>query len=192
MAHYVLIHGANSSGNSFNYILSQLELNKKDYTKIQYKSSDGFFFNLEQMAHKVKDKENIIVVGHSLGGLYALHLTKLVNVVSGISISTPFNGSSLADWAKFMMPNYQLWHDIGTNSHPVIMGKEITIDIPWTQIVSTKGRVPWIVPDNDGVVTIRSQKSRNDMKFIELPYNHYEIMCVPQTLEVIKTHRNMV
>jgi hypothetical protein len=185
MAHYVFLHGANSSSNSFNYIISQLQLNKKDFTMIDYKSSDGFYFNLENMMNKLSNKNKLFMVGHSLGGIYALHLSKLVDVIGGITIGTPFSGSSLADWARFMIPNYQLFRDVGRNSHPIIMGKKININVPWTQLISTKGRVPWMLADNDGVVTIRSQKSRNDMTHIELPYNHYEIMCAQETPKLI-------
>ena len=192
MAHYVFLHGANSSSNSFNYVISQLQLNTKDFTKIDYKSSDGFYFNLENMMKKLSNKDKLFMVGHSLGGIYALHLSTLVDVVAGITIGTPFSGSSLADWARFMIPNYQLFRDVGRNSHPIIMGKEININVPWTQLISTKGRVPWMLADNDGVVTIRSQKSRNDMTHIELPYNHYEIMCAPETPSIIqKLHKQI-
>ena len=52
------------------------------------------------------------MIGHSLGGLYALHLTKHVNVAGAVSISTPFAGSWTADWAIFFVPiiNYfEMW-----------------------------------------------------------------------------------
>lgn len=192
MAHYVFLHGANSSSNSFNYIISQLQLNKKDFTVIDYKSADGFYVNLEIMMNKLSNKNNLFMVGHSLGGIYALHLTSLVDVVGAMTIGTPFSGSSLADWAKFMMPHYQLFRDVGTCSHPIYMGKEININVPWTQLVSTKGRVPWMLADNDGVVTIRSQKSRNDMNYVELPYNHYEIMCAQETPKLIYEAYNKI
>ena len=192
MAHYVFLHGANSSSNSFNYIISQLLLNKKDFTVIDYKSADGFYVNLESMMNKLSNKNKLFMVGHSLGGIYALHLTALVDVVGAMTIGTPFSGSSLADWAKFMIPHYQLFRDVGTSSHPIYMGKEINITVPWTQLVSTKGRVPWMLADNDGVVTIRSQKSRNDMNYIELPYNHYEIMCAQETPKLIYEAYNKI
>lgn len=185
MTHIVFLHGANSSSNSFNYIITNLKLNSKDYTKIDYKSSNGFFLNLEIMANTLKNKEKLFLVGHSLGGIYALHLAQLVDVCGGVTIGTPYSGSSLADWAKFMMPQYQLLHDVGTSSYPIVLGKEFNINVPWTQIVTTKGRVPWMMADNDGVVTIKSQKSRNDINYIPLPYNHYEIMCAPETPKII-------
>ena len=96
----------------------------------------------------------------------------------------------MADWARYMFPNYKLFKEIGTKSIPVTEGKKITVNIPWTQLVSTTGRVPWMIPNNDGVVTIRSQKSRTDMEVIELPYNHYDIMCAPETVKIIKETLN--
>lgn len=192
MVHYVFLHGANSSSNSFNYIASQLQLNSKEFTKIDYKSSNGFYPNLEHIANTIASKGKIFLVGHSLGGIYALHLSKLVDVAGAVTIGTPFSGSSLADWAKIMIPAYQLFHDVGTMSHPIVMGNEIQITVPWTQLVSSKGRVPWMIPNNDGVVTLRSQMSRNDMTHVLLPYNHYEIMCAPETPKLISEMYNKI
>jgi len=181
MPHYVFIHGANSSSDSFNYIISNIK--PKNSTIIDYDSANGFFPNLEMMANKIPKDKKIFLVSHSLGGIYSVHLTNIFNVVGAVSISTPYSGSSLADWARFMIPNYQLFRDVGTKSQPIITAQDIKITIPWIQLVSTKGRVPWMVPDNDGVVTIQSQKSRTDMTHIPLPYNHYDIMCSPEVVK---------
>ena len=60
-----------------------------------------------------KVKGPYFMIGHSLGGLYALHLTKHVDVAGAVSISTPFAGSWTADWARFFVPTYQLFRDVG-------------------------------------------------------------------------------
>ena len=192
MSHYVFIHGANSSTNSFNYIISQLQLKEKDYTRIDYSSTDGFYDNLDKMLETVKNIKNPYIVSHSLGGIYGIHLTKYIKCLGGVSIATPHNGSSLADWLKFMNPKSKLLHDIGTNGLPILTAKSISLDIPWVQVVTRSGRVPWMIPDNDGVVTIRSQKVRNDINYVELPYNHFEIMCVPETVTLIKEFKHFI
>lgn len=182
--HIVYIHGANSTGASFNYIKTKLK--NDNNTTINYQSVYGFYSNLEYMLDILADKGKLFLVGHSLGGLYCLHISEKLPVSGAVTISTPYNGSSMADWARYMFPNYRLLKDVGTASNPVNEGRDIKPDIPWTQVVSVSGRVPWMFPNNDGVVTIRSQKSRDDMEIIELPYNHYDIMCVPETVDVIK------
>lgn len=184
MPHIVFIHGANSSSASFNYIKTKIK--PKNQTSIDYQSVYGFDSNLEYMLDVLSPYKKLFIIAHSLGGIYALHLSNKLPVVGAVTISTPYNGSSLADWARYMFPNYKLFKDVGTKSNPVNTGKEIKINIPWTQLVSTTGRVPWMLPNNDGVVTIRSQTSRPDMELIELPYNHYDIMCAPDTVSIIK------
>lgn len=184
MTHIVYIHGANSSSASFNYIESKIK--SKEKTKIDYNSSYGFASNLEYMIEELSSHKKIFIIAHSLGGIYALHLYKHLPVIGALTISTPYSGSSMADWARYMFPNYKLFKEVGTKSTPITDAKDIKLDIPWTQLVSTTGRVPWMIPNNDGVVTIRSQKSRTDMELIELPYNHYDIMCAPETVKIIK------
>lgn len=185
MLHYVFIHGANSSTNSFNYIISQLGLSKEEYTRIDYDSNSGFYENLIQMEETLHNKKNLFIIGHSLGGIYAIHLSQKLDCVGGISIATPHGGSSLADWLRFMNPKSKLLQDIGTMGLPILTAKQIVLDTPWIHVVTTKGRVPWMIPDNDGVITIRSQKIRTDVNYVELPYNHFEVMCVPEIATII-------
>ncbi len=104
---------------------------------------------------------------------------------SGVSISTPFRGSSTADWAKYVVPSYPLFRDIGRKSDPIKKANEIELDIPWTQIVSTTGGVPYHNGPNDGVVTLASMTHRTDMEYIEVPHTHYETMCSDQVAEIV-------
>jgi hypothetical protein len=53
--------------------------------------------------------------------------------------------------------------------------------------VTTQGSAPWIPALNDGVVTISSQRKREDiMDLIELDCNHYEVVLNDQVIEIIK------
>ena len=168
----IWIHGANQSGLSFQYLRSLTRF--KNELVVEYDTSNKFFDNLEMLSNKInKVRGPYFVIGHSLGGLYALHLTKHVDVAGAVSISTPFAGSWTADWARFFVPTYQLFRDVGRRSIPVKESQGINLKVEWTQIVSTKGNVPYHGGQNDGVCTIKSMKSRKDMELIEVPHTHF-------------------
>jgi len=179
----VWIHGANQTSLSFNYLRAKTNF-EREYL-IDYSSMNRFYYNLDKMIVELKDIGPVFVVGHSLGGLYALHLTQHVEVVGGVSISTPFRGSSTADWAKYMVPSYALFKDVGRQAPAVQDSFKIYLDIPWTQIVSTTGSVPYHNGPNDGVVTIASMEHRQDMEFIRVEHTHYEVVCSDLVADII-------
>ena len=180
----IWIHGANQSGLSFQYLRSLTQF--KNELVVEYETSNKFFNNLEMLSQKIKQvKGPYFVIGHSLGGLYALHLTKHVEIAGAVSISTPFAGSWTADWARFFVPTYQLFREVGRRSIPIKEAQGIKLKVAWTQIVSTKGNVPYHGGQNDGVCTLKSMKSRKDMELIEVPHTHFEVMCSDLVAEII-------
>ena len=180
----IWIHGANQSGLSFQYLRSLTRF--KNELVVEYDTSNKFSSNLEMLSNGInKVRGPYFIIGHSLGGLYALHLTKHVEIVGAVSISTPFAGSWTADWARFFVPTYQLFREVGRRSIPIKESKTINLNVDWTQIVSTKGNVPYHGGQNDGVCTIKSMKSRKDMELIEVPHTHFEVMCSDLVAEII-------
>ena len=180
----IWIHGANQSGLSFQYLRSLTHF--KSELVVEYDTSHKFYKNLERLANEIKQvKGPYFIIGHSLGGLYALHLTKHVDIASAVSISTPFAGSWTADWARFFVPTYQLFREVGRRSIPIKESQDIKLKVDWTQIVSTKGNVPYHGGQNDGVCTLKSMKSRKDMELIEVPHTHFEVMCSDLVAEII-------
>ena len=180
----IWLHGANQSGLSFQYLRSLTCF--KNELVIEYDTSHKFKDNLEMLSTDIaKVRGPYFMIGHSLGGLYALHLTKHVNVAGAVSISTPFAGSWTADWARFFVPKYQLFRDVGRRSTPIKEAQDIELSVDWTQIVSTKGNVPYHGGKNDGVCTIKSMKSRKDMELIEVPHTHFEVMCSDLVVKII-------
>ena len=180
----IWLHGANQSGLSFQYLRSLTGF--KNELVVEYDTSHKFKDNLAMLANEIaKLRGPYFMIGHSLGGLYALHLTKHVNVAGAVSISTPFAGSWTADWARFFVPTYQLFRDVGRRSIPIKESQNIKLTVDWTQIVSTKGNVPYHGGQNDGVCTIKSMKSRKDMELIEVPHTHFEVMCSDLVVEII-------
>tara|TARA_R110000851_G_scaffold114244_2_gene239348 strand:+ start:412 stop:1074 length:663 start_codon:yes stop_codon:yes gene_type:complete len=181
----VWLHGAGQSSTSFNYL--RMVLPDWPATLIDYSGENSFYDNLDQIQDSVCSKEPLFVIGHSLGGIYGLHLTQHCNVVGGISISTPFNGSALADWAKYLIPSYPLFKEVGPKSRPMIEANSIPINVPWTQIVSTTGTVPYLKSPNDGVVTVESMEQRkNDMECVRVKNTHYEVMCSNDVAHIIQ------
>ena len=177
-------HGANQTSLSFKYLQDKTQFSNE--IMVNYSSMNRFYDNLEMIADTCKGKGPHFVIGHSMGGLYALHLTKYVRVVCGVSISTPFRGSSTADWAKYIVPSYPLFRDIGRKSDPIREANEMQLQIPWTQIVTTTGSVPYHNGPNDGVCTLASMTHRGDMEHIEVAHTHYETMCSDNVAEIIK------
>lgn len=182
----VYIHGANATGESFNYIREHL--NYKDEIVIEYSSKNSFEENLEQMKEILANFSNLFFICHSLGGIYALHLANHFKnqVVGAVTLSTPYGGSTYADYAKYFLPFSRLLRDIGPSSRSMMLTNNLKVIHPWTNVVTLNGDSMWMVEPNDGVVTIDSMKHRKDMQFFEISSNHYEVMVNPTVVNLIK------
>lgn len=183
----IYIHGAGASGSSFNYIRDNLK--QDDELVIEYNTLNGFEDNLEQMTRLLVNSDNLFFICHSMGGIYAAHLANRFKeqTVGAVTMSTPYGGAGIADYAKYFLPFSRLLRDIGPSSRPMRLTNKLQIVHPWCNIVTTAGDSPWMVEPNDGVVTISSQKHRTDMEFYELNLNHYEVVISPDTINIIKT-----
>ncbi len=183
----VYIHGATATHNSFAFIQKSLEA--KNYLYIEYPRDKTAFENLDNMKDIILNNETepMFIVCHSLGGIYALHLLEQFDNIRGVvSLATPFTGSDIAVWGKIMNPSYKLFNDITPRSEFIRSTRDIDVKIPWTQIVTTTGEVPWMEQPNDGVVTKRSMMARSDVDYVEISNNHYEIVQCTRAVEVIK------
>ena len=183
----VYIHGATATHNSFAFI--QQSINAKNYLYIEYPRDRTAFENLDNMKDIIINNvsEPMFIICHSLGGIYALHLLEEFKDIKGVvSLATPFAGSDIAVWGKVMNPGYKLFNDITPKSEFIRTTKDIDVKIPWTQVVTTTGEVPWMEQPNDGVVTKKSMTARPDIDYIEIPNNHYEIVQCTRAVEVIK------
>lgn len=183
----VYIHGANASGNSFNYI--RHHLNHPVETVIEYNSYNGFKSNLNRMRETIsRSNDSIFFVAHSLGGIYALHLAQdFFNRVAGaVTLSTPYGGCREAVLAQFFLPFNQLMRDISPGSEPMSSVPKMSVPKRWTNIVTTCGNSPFITSPNDGVVTLDSMKHLSDqMELVTLETTHYEVVLSPETVNII-------
>jgi len=182
----VYIHGASATSESFNYIREHI--GGSDMV-IDYDSANGFSNNLADMQDLLKSVDDIFFIGHSLGGIYALHLANLIpdQVLGAVTLSTPYGGAESADFAKYFLPFSRLLKDIGPHSWPMQQADRIEIHHPWTNIVTVKGDAAWIMGPNDGVVTVASQRHHNaGMELIEVNYNHYEVVLNDRVIGIIQ------
>jgi pimeloyl-ACP methyl ester carboxylesterase len=180
----VYIHGASATSESFNYIRSKLGSG----IDINYDSRNGFENNLEDMKAQLKDVKDIAFVAHSLGGVYSLHIANAMpqSVKGAVTLSTPYGGAEVAEFAQFFLPFSRLMRDIGPSSWVMKQANNIKIQHPWTNIVTVKGQSPFLLEHNDGVVTIASQKHHADMELVEVDYNHYEVVLAEPVIKIIK------
>lgn len=183
--HYVFIHGANQNSSCWEYIVKTL--NPTNYTFIDYDSKFSFDENLNNMSDQIKSLKNIFFVSHSLGGIYSVHLYNQYqnNVVGAVTLSTPYGGSSLAKIFRYMFPTVQLFQDICPSSDPISQANLINIQVPWTQIVSVNGHNPVHILPNDGVITIHSMMHRDDIDYIKIDCDHYNILQSKEVVEHI-------
>jgi len=180
----VYIHGASATSESFNYIRSKIG----DGIDINYDSRNGFEKNLNDMIEQLKDVKDIAFVAHSLGGIYSLHIANAMpeQVKGAVTLSTPYGGAEVAEFAKFFLPFSRLMRDIGPSSWVMRQADKIKIQHPWTNVVTVQGQSPFIVEPNDGVVTIASMKHHADMELVEVDYNHYEVVLSDKIIGIIK------
>ena len=180
----VYIHGASATSESFNYIRQRIG----DGISIDYDSRNGFENNVKDMVDQLDDVDDAFVIAHSLGGIYSLHIANTIpkQVFGAVTLSTPYGGAEVADFAQFFLPFSRLMRDIGPSSWAMKQAKQIKIQHPWTNVVSLRGQSPFIPTANDGVVSIESQKHHADMELVEVEYNHYEVVLSDQVIDIIK------
>jgi len=180
----VYIHGASATSESFNFIRKKIGTG----IDVNYDSRNGFENNLKDIQQQLAGVENIFFIAHSLGGVYSLHLANALpdQVVGAVTLSTPYGGAEVAEFAKYFLPFSRLMRDIGPSSWAMRQADKIKIQHPWTNIVTVKGQSPFIMEPNDGVVTIASQKHHACMELIEVDYNHYEVVLSDQVVKLIK------
>jgi pimeloyl-ACP methyl ester carboxylesterase len=180
----VYIHGASATSESFNYIKSKIG----DGIAVNYDSRNGFENNLAAIKEQIGKTKDVFFVAHSLGGIYSLHLANAIpkQVLGAVTLSTPYGGAEVAEFAKFFLPFSRLMRDIGPSSWVMRQADRIKIQHPWTNVVTVKGQSPFMAESNDGVVTIASQKHHKDMELIEIDYNHYEVVLSDRVVDIIQ------
>ena len=180
----VYIHGASATSESFAFIRSKLG----DGIAINYDSRNGFENNLKDIMAQLSDVKDIAFVAHSLGGIYALHIANAMpeHVLGAVTLSTPYGGAEVAEYAQYFLPFSRLMRDIGPSSWTMRQAGKIKIQHPWCNVVTLAGKSPFMLAPNDGVVTVKSMKHHADMELLEVDYNHYEVVLAEPVVTIIK------
>ena len=184
----VYIHGASATAESFTHIRQYVrDTVEEPDIALEYRSENGFDENLEAMKGQLDEAERLFFISHSLGGIYSLYLANHYRetTVGGVSLSTPYGGSKEADFARYFLPFNRLMKDVGTMSAPMKEVRYLPSPPNWTQVVTTAGQSPWIQEANDGVVTLKSMRAREDFELVDLPLNHYEVVISDRVVEII-------
>jgi pimeloyl-ACP methyl ester carboxylesterase len=181
----VYIHGNRASTDSFNFIRTQLPGYKE--VLLEYDGADGFYNNHANMRAALEGLDDIFFIGHSLGGIHALHLANELadRVLGGVTLSTPYGGSEAAEVVKYILPFDQVLKDIHPRSGPIVASKNFDILHPWTNVVSMKGHSAFMLSANDGVVTQKSMRHRDDINLVDVDSNHFEILLSRATVDII-------
>ena len=183
----VYIHGATASERSFAFI--QKSLRTKNPIYLNYEKDTTAKDNLSAMKIELLKHvdDPVYVIAHSMGGLYATYLQEEYSNIQGVvSLATPFNGSEIAMWGAMLNPSYKLFQDITTRSSFITDSRKTEIKVPWLQVVTTIGDVPWISGRNDGIVTYSSMTCRDDVEYLEIDRNHYEVVLSKRVVDIIK------
>lgn len=188
----IFLHGAWSSPKAFNYIVQNLNLTS-NYSLLEYDTSAEFYQNLSVLFDKIKNYESVFFVGHSLGGVYALHLADILeNKCRGaVTIATPYGGLATSMMFRFVYPKEPVFKYLDPMSKVVWYNNAAKRPSNWTQIVCKSSRVPWIREDNDGVVTVPSQTWISDMKMKFFNNGHHDILQEPEVVKLIKEKINI-
>ncbi|TFW09866.1 alpha/beta fold hydrolase [Oxalobacteraceae bacterium OM1] len=184
--HIVFIHGHRATARSFSFVASKLPEYRHIF--LEYDSERGFFANHRRLLAELEGVDDIFFVAHSLGGLHALHLAQELGerVRGAVTISTPYGGSEAAALLSYMMPFNPVYQDIRPTGAPVMLSRQFDVPCAWTNIVSMKGHTPLMAAANDGVVTIESMRSRNDIRLVEIDTNHFEVLLSDAAVDIIR------
>ena len=182
------IHGLNSSSKIFNHICSNLP--EHEALLLDYDTSKSIEESYSYILSQLDPGDSVRIIGHSLGGLIAHLIAARDNQITVdrlVTLSSPFAGSEHARFLRWMYPGYAVLRDLSPKSSII---KETSQPLPknikMLSLISVNGAIPLISEENDGIVTIRSQRASPTKKKIDVKANHFEIVQDVKTIREIK------
>lgn len=184
----ILLHGAHQSSISFGYL--QHLLKDFRFIRIDWDTKSKFDDNLSEMIESINTQNQVYFIGHSMGGIYAAHLAQHFDCIGGAAVAVPWAGSHNAEWLKYFMPFYSLYHDASQTSPIIDYARKCRLPGHWTNYVSTVGDNPAVFSRNDGVLSLDTMVGRGDIETTYLRAGHYEIISWVKLIESIEKDIN--
>lgn len=178
----VTIHGVNATKTSFSF----LEKSWSEHTveHIEWAPNMPLDMLVHSIVEQVARDNDVVLVGHSLGGVAAALVARLVDVRGVVTICAPLAGSRAAALLRFWTKSQTL-NDIRP-TNPTLIALQINPPIvPWLPIVSSTEQAFPLGEKGDGVVSLESQTAIPGLKYQHLSYNHYEPLISEKTVEFI-------
>mgnify|MGYP003344735501 CR=1 FL=1 len=177
------IHGAWSSSISFNYLKSKTKAKNWSLIDYDHRVDDWNSIMAKTIGHM---REPYIAIGHSLGGMVALHMSQDTLCKGIITLASPLAGLDL-NLIQTYLSRSTLIGCIASTSKQI---KEIHAlnygHVPVLHLIATKGYNPFIYENSDGVLPVKVQTGWSCGDMVEIAANHYEILQSNDTLAAIK------
>lgn len=186
MSTICFLHGLNSSHYSFAYMAK--ELGGIYVSNINYTSQQPLAVSIQQVAKQLPKDGELILVGHSLGGVIAMLIAhaRTHNIKKVVTISAPLGGSKAAVYARWFVSGLQVLGDITPHSTYMRHIGTAAAPCPVLSIISTGGGLCTTSEPNDSIVTVASQRALAYGKKIEIKANHFEVLMHEQTIKAVR------
>jgi len=176
------IHGAFSTPTIFNY--AKTKIKGYDWQMFDYSADindfervcDAAIYSIEEPVH---------VIGHSMGGMIALFLGGHHLVRSITTIASPLDGLDVSMIQQYMSRSSFII-ELSKNGRLVNNLHRAGYPMPVQHIITTRGFNPYMFEENDGVVSLTSQRGWSAGTVHEIAANHAEIMQHDDCIKKIK------
>ncbi|MGN2614289.1 lipase family alpha/beta hydrolase [Aliivibrio fischeri] len=193
MAHIVVLHGLYMHGLVMKPLASRLRRKGHSVQVVSYNSvriNEALLF--KRIRNCLSETEKNVIVGHSLGGILAVHFVNSHNdkhtaIDSIVTIGSPLQGSSIAKEIQSRKLGFILGN---SKEQGLVDVNQLTVDCPIGSIAGTMsiGIRSSIIRDkvpSDGTVTVEETVLPELKDHLCLNYSHTSLIYAKQTVEQI-------
>jgi triacylglycerol esterase/lipase EstA (alpha/beta hydrolase family) len=176
------IHGAFSTPAIFNY--ARTKIKSHQWQMFDYSDDINDF---QQVCGRAIEAvtEPCHVIGHSMGGMIGLYLAGHWNVKSVTTIASPLDGLDVS-MAQQYISRSSFIRELRRNGNFIHDLQRQAYLMPVQHIITTRGFNPYMFEENDGVVSLSSQRGWSAGEIHEIAANHAEIMQHDDCIKLIK------